>query len=116
MGLFAGFGLTGAQANSPPRTLAPTLMSSNMNLEGKKSVNWVKNIERMGKAIYEFKVTLFPSVKRGFLSHFRQEGRGEFAWGRVFMCMSKPDTMHTDMDVKFYHGPTGEVSNLFAGM
>ena len=34
----------------------------------------------MGKTICEFKVTLFPSKKRGFgVSNFRQGGRGKFA-------------------------------------
>ena len=83
-----GFRLTCAYTNPPPRNLSPFQCLKNMNLEGEKSVYLVKNIGRMGKTIYEFKVNLFPSKKQRFLSNFRWGGWGEVAWGQVCMCMS----------------------------
>ena len=76
------------RVNSRTDKLAPEETRPHFNVSkyesgGEKSVYWVKNIERMGETIYLFKVTLFPSKKRGFLSNFRHGTRGEFVRGRV---------------------------------
>ena len=80
-----GFGSLRAHANSPRRKLAPTITPSNMISEGEKSLYWVKNIKRMGKTMYEFTVTKFPSKKK-FLGKLWSMEVGVSLLGGEFDC------------------------------
>ena len=81
-----GLGLTHAHANSFPGKLVPPPFNAfKYNSDGEKSMFRIKNIERMVKTMYEFKVTMSLSKKMGSLVNFRYGGRGELARGE-FAC------------------------------
>ena len=64
-----------------PEKTCPHFNAFKYDSEEENSVYWVKNIERMGKTTYEFKITLLIMNKKGILPNFRQGGRGKFHRG-----------------------------------
>ena len=83
-----------------PKKTHPHFKAFKYDLEVENSVYWVKNIERMGKITYKFKITP-NNEEKGYFAKF-QTGRGasflrgEFACARVnLMATSLPKSTNT---------------------